>query len=654
MCGIAGFYYESKNLDESRILISNMIHVIKHRGPDNTKAFYSKNYCCATSRLEIENIKEGFQPLLDREKKFIINFNGEIFNYKQLIKKYFSTDIKIRTEISLLLELFKKKGITFIEEIQGQFAIAIFDISKEKLYLFRDRFGIRPLFYSHNSKKFIFSSEIKSIGTFIGKELKTSFNSILNVSMIWTNYGNLTAFENIYQLEPGSVLTFQKGEIKLKKYWKNPIVQFNANDELENNLEPNFLYLELEKAVKRQIHGEVGFASYLSGGIDSSILAYLLTKINKAPIDTFSVEFEDKQYDESVAQHEVKNFIKSNHKSIKISKSDIANNFEKTVNHAESHLFRTAPVPMFLLSKLVRESGHKVVFTGEGADEILLGYDIFAENRIRKFWSRNKNSKIRPQLLRKLYRYLPQFQNPRYFEIVKEFYFKNLNNTNDIFYSHLVRWDQFEGIKGFFNGDLINSHYKKVKKDIVKFLPKNFKSLTSDRKSQILELDTLLANYLLSSQGDRMSMANGVEGRYPYLDDTFNYELSKISSKTKFSNLKLKTLLRDSFKKFLPSKVVERRKIAYQAPEAMAFFNKGKKANIVKEFRDDLKKNDNLNREAYENLISKFEDENADRRIGFRENMAFIIGLSDFCLRKSAKSWLETNYKDSYIEYTKF
>ena len=113
-------------------------------------------------------------------------------------------------------------------------------------------------------------------------------------------------------------------------------------------------------------------------------------------------------------------------------------------------------------------------------------------------------------------------------------------------------------------------------------------------------------------------------------------------------------MLRDSFKKFLPSKVVERRKIAYQAPEAMAFFNKGKKANIVKEFRDDLKKNDNLNREAYENLISKFEDENADRRIGFRENMAFIIGLSDFCLRKSAKSWLETNYKDSYIEYTKF
>tara|TARA_B100000035_G_scaffold81037_1_gene67948 strand:- start:2419 stop:4386 length:1968 start_codon:yes stop_codon:yes gene_type:complete len=653
MCGITGFCYNSKNLKDPILKICQMLDLINHRGPDKSKVFCSNLYCSGTARLEIENIKEGSQPYFDKEEKIIINFNGEIFNYKKLIKKFFPNK-NINTEILLLLELFKKKGIEFINEIEGQFAISVFDIKENKLYLFRDRFGIRPLFYKYTKKDFVFSSEIKSIFAFYNQSVDTSFQSILNTSMLWTNYDTLTAFDDIHQLEPGSYLVYQNGKILKNKYWKNSLYKFNENEESFKDISKNFLIEELEKALNRQIHGEVGFASYLSGGIDSSIIALLLTKITKEKIDTFSVEFENNEYDESNSQKQVAKFINSNHRSIKINKNDIANNFEKTINHTETHLFRTAPVPMYLLSKLVKESGHKVVFTGEGADEILLGYDIFAENRIRRFWSKNKNSKIRPQLLKKLYNYLPQFKNSRYFEIIKDFYLKNLDDTKNIFYSHLVRWDQFQSINTFFNKDKIEDHYSKVINNFNKIYSEKFEILSFDRRAQILEIETLLSNYLLSSQGDRMSMANGVEGRYPYLDDDFCFTLSQIQSKKKLSNLKLKNLLRNSFSQLLPKEITERPKIAYQAPEATAFFSENGNHPIIDEFMDDLSENDNFNNDAFENLINKLKDVNINQRLGFRENTAFIIALSDFCLRKNSKKWIQLPKKDYDIDIQKY
>lgn len=653
MCGIAGFCYKSDRLQSPITKICKMVDLIKHRGPDKLKIFSSKLYCSGTARLEIENINEGSQPYFDKKAKLVINFNGEIFNYKNLIKKYFSNK-KIETEISLLLELFKKKNISFINEVEGQFAISIFDINKNKLFLFRDRFGIRPLSYKYTKNEFVFASEIKSIIAFYNESIDTSFRSILNTSMLWTNYENLTAFDNIFHLEPGSYLTYQNGEIFKKKYWNNSIYQFNVNDKLSCNISKNFLVDKLKESINRQLHGEVGFASYLSGGIDSSVIALLLTKLTKEKIDTFSVEFENSEYDESSSQNQVSKFINSKHRSIKISNNDIANNFEKTINHSETHLFRTAPVPMYLLSKFVKYNGHKVVFTGEGADEILLGYDIFAENRIRRFWRRNKHSKIRPKLLKKLYSYLPQFNNSRYFELIKDFYLKNLDDTNNIFYSHLVRWDQFKSTKMFFNQDKIQNHYNQVIKDFDSLYAEKFKNLSFDRRAQILEIETLLTNYLLSSQGDRMSMANGVEGRYPYLDDEFCYTVSKIRSKTKLSNIKLKNLLRDSFKDLLPEEITKRPKIAYQAPEATVFFSKKKNHPIIQEFMDDLKQNDNLNSDAFENLVSKLQDTNINQRVGFRENSSFIIALSDFCLRKNSKKWINLSKNHYDIEIEKY
>jgi asparagine synthase (glutamine-hydrolysing) len=372
------------------------------------------------------------------------------------------------------------------------------------------------------------------------------------------------------------------------------------------------------------------------------------------PINTFSVEFKNKDYDESIYQKEIQKIIKSKHFSIKIDNDDINKNFEKVIWHAETHLFRTAPVPMYLLSKLVNENGHKVIFTGEGADEILLGYDIFGENKIRKFWAKDILSEKRPELLKRLYNYLPQFKEKKYFPVIKDFFKKNLQSNDTYFYSHLIRWGQFNTLKNFFNFNELKINETSLHNEFKNSLPNNFNEISYDRKAQILEINTLLSGYLLSSQGDRLSMAHGVEGRYPYLDDEFTEQIAKLSSNKKMINLKLKNILRDSFSNILPKKISDRKKIAYQAPEGKSFFNKNKNSAIIDDFLDNLPKNKKLNTRAFQNLIIKFKDENSSERIGFRENMALIIGLSDHCLQKHAKNWLlSSNKKKINISYEK-
>ena len=198
MCGIAGFIYKSKNTQEAQDKITRMINIIDHRGPDSTCAMVGNDFCFATARLEIEKINEGIQPILSENKRFIISFNGEIFNYKDIFTKYsFSKNI-INSEIKLLSKLFEIKSFNFIDEIQGQFAISIYDIFKDILYLFKDRFGIRPLYYKHKNKAFVYSSEIKSIVAFEGVTPETSPMSIASTSLFWSNVGNVTSFKDIF------------------------------------------------------------------------------------------------------------------------------------------------------------------------------------------------------------------------------------------------------------------------------------------------------------------------------------------------------------------------------------------------------------------------------------------------------------------------
>ena len=637
MCGISGIYSEKIDPKAINLLCKQMLELINHRGPDEKGIINHKSFSCGVVRLSIEAIHYGKQPI--ENDRYIIGFNGEIFNYKSLIKKYnFSSKI-INCEIKLLLKLWELKHTKFVNEIKGQYAIFIFDKLNNETYLFRDPYGIRPLFYYHEKNSLVFASEIKSIIKVVDKNFQIDIESLKQISMFWTNIGNQTSVKGISELEPGSYLVWKSGKLNSFKFYKEPLLEIYDYDYSKKDVEKS-LFSHLNNSVEKQLHGEVGFAIYLSGGIDSAALAYILSKKSDKPLDTFSIAFQDGDYDESLAQRHISKFLGTRHSEIKIKDTDISSNFSKVIDHCETLLFRTAPVPLFLLSKHVRNSGHKVVYTGEGADEMLLGYDIFFENRIRKFWSKDINSKFRGELLRRLYQYLPQFKNSRYFKIAKDFYKKTLkNDDNNFFYSHLVRWSQVKQIASYFNLPSSEILENKLIEKFKKTIPNGFSNNNGDVQAQYLEISTLLSNYLLSSQGDRMAMANSIESRYPYLDEDFVKYCSLIAPKIKAPIISSKKLLREAFKDKLPKNIISRPKIAYQAPEAKCFINNNFVSENVQDFIENMDKIDVINKKNFSNLIAKIKNPFSSKRLGFRENMAFIIGLSYFNLNNSIKKW---------------
>ena len=303
--------------------------------------------------------------------------------------------------------------------------------------------GIRPIYYTLDKKKneFIFASEIKAILLVSKQKHDISNKAFAQTALFWTSVNNISSFNKIFSLPSNCYLVLDKNmDCKIKSYTD---ILFSNKQKIQNEN----IHEKIVNAVKSQLFGEVGFCSYLSGGVDSSIIA-LFIKINNKKIDIFRI-FRDKSYDESDAQKLMAQFIKSNHYTLKIKNNDIPDNFLKTVEHSETFLFRTAPVPMYLLSKFVNKKGHKVFFSGEGADEVFFGYDIFFETKIRKFWAKSPNSKWRFLLFKKLYKYLPQFNNSRYFSMIKDFYKSSLKIEDDLFYSHFIRWSQYEYMRNF-------------------------------------------------------------------------------------------------------------------------------------------------------------------------------------------------------------
>jgi asparagine synthase (glutamine-hydrolysing) len=310
--------------------------------------------------------------------------------------------------------------------------------------------------------------------------------------------------------------------------------------------------------------------------------------------------------------------------------ADIAADFPAAVVHAESALFRSAPVPMYRLAKTVREAGIKVVMSGEGADEILLGYDLFREAKIRRFWARDPQSRCRAQLLRRLYDYLPQYKNPRYFNLMLDFYRPTLMQVDDPHYAMAVRWSNGEALQACFSPDLqeFAKTYDPVA-ELDRWLPAQYGEADDIERAQAIECMTLLGNYLLSSQGDRMALASGVETRYPYLDLDFVRFAARLPRGMKLRGLQDKFVLREAYARRVPEAVRKRQKFAYQAPEKKAFFPDGKLVDWAADLLCRARLADDAIFDAdYVAQYCLTPPARAAGRQGFRANMLFMIVLS--------------------------
>jgi asparagine synthase (glutamine-hydrolysing) len=576
MCGIVGIYNSVDSLKSPEDLLRRMLARIQYRGPDESGIYINNKVALGSVRLSIIDLQSGQQPLSTVDGKYWIVFNGEIFNYIELkadLKRQGHT-FRTESDTEVLLNAYLEYGSDCLNMLNGQFVFAIWNNEKKELFIARDRIGIRPLFYTRTKNSFLFGSEIKTL--FEHPDVKAEIDPV-SMSQIFTYWSTITpgtVFKDIFELAPGHFMKISNGNTEIKPFWalrfpvdKESYFKGTINDaaaELENLL---------SDAARIRLRADVQVAAYLSGGLDSSATTALIKKIMPETLQTFSIGFEDDEFDETPYQQEVSKYLGTRHTAFTCTRQDIGTYFPQVIWHSEIPILRTAPVPMFCLSKKVRENNIKVVITGEGADEMLAGYDIFKEGIIREFWSREPNSKYRPLLLQKLYPYLAQFKGKNK-NMLKFFFGYQLQDTASPFYSHILRWKNTSGIQNYFSEDLKSSlngfdQYESVRR----MLPPGFDQYDRLNKSQWLESVIFMSSYLLSSQGDRVAMANSVEGRYPFLDYRVMEFAATLPPDFKMHGLNEKYILKRMMHNRLPESVLKRPKQAYRAPIAGSFLS---------------------------------------------------------------------------------
>lgn len=568
MCGIVGFSTPKANFNSFPEKVLSMLASIEHRGPDEFGYFFDTETCIGNARLSIIAPESGQQPISDIRKRFWISYNGEVYNYIELREqlKIFGVNFKTNSDTEVVLQTFIKWGIPGFNRLNGNFAFTIYDTLEKKLYLVRDRYGQRPLYYSQNGHSLYFSSEIKAFYQCPEVRIRISKKDLHSIYKTWGNLPEQSVFENIKQIPTGACLTFQTGVTSIEYYYnleKWPEKHFNGD---HKDLVTQSKHL-LRESVKSRLRSDTKVGSYLSGGIDSCITTAIAQEIVGKPIQSYGICFEEKKYDESFYQNEAVKKIKSRHSQIHVTNYDIVKNLPVTIWHTEQPIFRTAAVPMFLLSKRVNEDGIKVVLTGEGADETHLGYNIFKETFIRMKWC-NLNSFEREEAILSLYPYLHHFNKKNIKALVAQFE-NSIDDTNSLFFSHELRF------RNSVLSQLLLTQEKHFENEFSTYLSSKrdlLEKLNPIEKAQVLEFTTLLQGYLLSSQGDRVSLANSVENRAPFLDYKLVEFLKSVPYEFKLSKkLDEKLLLKQGFNDVVPKSVLNRTKQPYRSPDILPF-----------------------------------------------------------------------------------
>jgi asparagine synthase (glutamine-hydrolysing) len=353
-------------------------------------------------------------------------------------------------------------------------------------------------------------------------------------------------------------------------------------------------------------------------------------RFTDAKLRTFSVTFEDAEFDESSYQRQAIDYLQVEHQQVMCRKQDIAEHFPHVIWHAEQPTVRTAPAPMYLLARLVHQHGFKVVLTGEGADEMFGGYDIFKEAKVRRFWAQRPNSRLRPLLLRKLYPYMPSLQKQPD-DYLRAFFHARPEDLQNPFFSHLPRWDLTSKLGLFYSKQLKQALSEHATRDRIEHdLPAAYRSWHPFCQAQYLESRYLLPGYLLSTQGDRMAMAHGVEGRFPFLDYRVAAFAAKLPPRLKMKVLNEKYLLKRAGQGLIPPFLLKRPKQPYRAPEALSFFDpqSGKaRAEYIEEmlFKDKLAQFGIFEPAPVQLLVDKAR---RGKVIGIRDGMALVSILS--------------------------
>ncbi len=567
MCGIVGYAGFNK-----KVLMDKAIEAIKHRGPDASGVQYFKGVAIGNTRLAIIDLSpKGHQPLFNDEDTLCITFNGEIYNFleikKLLEKKY---NFKTHTDTEVILYAYQEWGVKCLEKLNGMFSFVIFDIKKKLLFGARDRLGQKPLkYYYDSSGRFIFASEIKAIFSLLNQ--KPNADNIAIDDFLTLQYipSPKTGFEKIYKLPAGHYFLYQNNKLSTHKYWS---LNFSKKLNLSTEEWYDLIFNELQRSVKSHLVSDVPVGALLSGGLDSSIIVALMAKNSSEPINTFSIGFDDKDFDETIYAKKVSQIYNTKHYQLKVKADDLIKNIADFADYYDEPIGDNSILPSMLVSKLA-STKVKVALTGDGGDENFAGYERYLfvnlSSMLNKLPQLSKDIlKIIAENLFRLYPHKQTERADRFFSSLDESFFRRYINYNS-FFSVQTKHDLYS--QDFKNSIASNDTYNIFQS----FYDKDLTALDNALK---IDINTYLPDDLLY-KSDCASMANGLELRSPFLDHILMEKVASMPSDIKLEMMTKKKVLKMIARKnrLLPEDIIERRKHGFTIPQNKWFKGRLKK-----------------------------------------------------------------------------
>jgi len=565
MCGIAGIVRPDGARPVEEIALRRMARAVRHRGPDGFGLALGQSAGFVSTRLAIFDIQHGWQPMQSDAGGTLIVYNGEVFNHPELRAELARDGINLETtsDTEVVLRLLERDGLAALDKLNGQFAFAWWEPGPRRLTLVRDRFGIHPLHWTLlDDGTIVFGSEAKALFASGEVAAEPDLGGIDDVFTTWAPRAPRSAFRGVNMLPPGELIVWEGGRIVAERTWWKP--DYSPRTEEAGDIEPI-----MRSSVELRLRADVPVGTYLSGGLDSSLTTALAKEASDHQLRTFSVAFKDPHYDERAHQHEVAEKLGTDHHVVDVGPEEIAGAFPDVVWHAETPLIRTAPVPLYLLAKATREQGITVVATGEGADELYWGYDLFKEVVARNAAMANPDDAV--EIFSELYPYFEATGAARGPAWAK--FFLEAGPADDPLFSHQTRVAATAGVKAFYADDVTQLTAAEDRLGQLRgSLPPEFASWSPLEKAAYLEVTTLLGPYLLGPQSDRVAMAHGVEARYPFLDHRIFEHSVRLQPDGKLQGLHDKIAVRDLARTVLPDGIAARTKQPYRAPQAAPFF----------------------------------------------------------------------------------
>lgn len=601
MCSICGIFDLRGKERPDEAVLKNMMWALRHRGPDGSNHIILDGVGLGFNRLSFLDLEGGMQPLQNENGTVTMICNGEIYNYRELRDQLqgkghvFATN----TDVEVIVHLYEEYGLEFPEKLNGQFAIALYDSQLKQLLLVRDQIGISPLFYTQVAGKIVFASEIKGILEYPGVERKINLKAVDQLMNFPGIVSPTTFFKGISALEAGHMLRVRVGEdVENLEYWD---LQYGPEEEDKGEA----YYVErlremLKEAISRRLIADVPIGFYISGGLDSSVVACYIGKYLLNSYYSFSAEIGTGELDESRFQKMVRDCVHSTHYSTKVNEGEIWENLSKVIYHAESAVKESYDVAAYLLSGLVSQSPAKAVLTGQGSDEFFYGYVGYMVDLFRNM----QKGKMTPEECAMNERLWgdPYFRyernHPEIRKIHRQLYSPDVRGEMEQFSALAKSPINVERVKG----------------------------LTTGRRRSYIDYKLRLSDHLLGEHGDRMFFSHSVEGRHPFLDMELLSFVATIPDKYKLNGTDEKYILKRAGKGIVPDEILKRKKFPFQAPGMSAMV---KCPHLGKDFlQDDLLRKYNVFDVDYVNQLKQIYSQDGFKLMGAYEIDYLLIVMT--------------------------